>query len=175
MYLLYHLWTWVFGPVHDATIGNLSTRLSWFTKGMAGLAKLDWGRGLRTKCRSLSKPTWNHHERRQNNSVENVFQRFEWSFVSSFRRKDNFRRSISTFVWRIIFDETQNFRSSVFSLRTRLLKSVTAAQERLDMRCGFHSAKILPVGVRGTKNVWCLSSLIPAVVDVAGHPRHVKV
>ena len=105
MYLLNHLWACVFGAVHDATIGNLSTRLSWFTKGMAGLAKLDWGRGLRTKCRSLSKPTWNHHERRQNNSVENVFQRFEWSFVSFFRRKHDFRRSISTFVWRIIFEE----------------------------------------------------------------------
>ena len=40
------------------------------------------------------------------------------------------------------------------------MKSVTAAQERLDMRSGCHAAKILPVGVRGTKNVWCLSSLI---------------
>ena len=39
------------------------------------------------------------------------------------------------------------------------MKSVTAAQERLDMRSGCHAAKILPVGVRGTKNVWCLSSL----------------
>ena len=38
--------------------------------------------------------------------------------------------------------------------------SVTAAQERLDMRNGCHAAKILLVGVRGTKNVWCLSSLI---------------
>ena len=26
-----------------------------------------------------------------------------------------------------------------------------AAQERLDMRSGYHAAKILPVGVRGTK------------------------
>ena len=41
---------------------------------------------------------------------------------------------------------------------TRVLKSVTAAQERLDVRSGCHAAKILPVGVRGTKNVWCLSS-----------------
>ena len=31
--------------------------------------------------------------------------------------------------------------------------------ERPDMRSGFHAAKILPVGVRGTKNIWCLSSL----------------
>ena len=38
---------------------------------------------------------------------------------------------------------------------------MTAAQERLDMRSGCHAAKILPVGVRGTKNVWCLSSLVP--------------
>ena len=174
MYLLYHLWACVFGSVHDATIGNLSTRLSWFTKGMAGLAKLDWGRGLRTKCRSLSKPTWNHHERRQNNSVENVFQRFALSFVSFLRRKHDFRRRVSTFVWRILFEEPRIWTSG-FNLRTRVLKSVTAAQERLDMRSGCHAAKILPVGVRGTKNVWCLSSLIPAVVDVAGHPRHVKV
>ena len=33
-------------------------------------------------------------------------------------------------------------------------------QERLNMRSGCHAAKILPVGVRGTKNVWCLSSLV---------------
>ena len=36
---------------------------------------------------------------------------------------------------------------------TRVLKSVTAAQERLDMRSGCHAAKILLVGVSGTKNV----------------------
>ena len=42
----------------------------------------------------------------------------------------------------------------------RVLKSVTAAQECLDTRSGCHAAKILPVGVRGTKNVWCLSSLL---------------
>ena len=37
---------------------------------------------------------------------------------------------------------------------------MTAAQERLDMRSGCHAAKILPVGDRGTCNVWCLSSLL---------------
>ena len=37
---------------------------------------------------------------------------------------------------------------------------MTAAQERLDMRSGYHAAKILPVDVRGTKNVWGLSSLL---------------
>ena len=36
---------------------------------------------------------------------------------------------------------------------------MTAAHERLDVRSGYHAAKILPVGLRGTKNVWCLSSL----------------
>ena len=45
-------------------------------------------------------------------------------------------------------------------MRTRVLKFVTAAQECLDMRSGCHAAKILPVGFRGTKNVWCLSFLI---------------
>ena len=40
---------------------------------------------------------------------------------------------------------------------------MTAAQERLDMCSGCHPAKILPVGVPGTKNVWCLSSLLTAV------------
>ena len=40
---------------------------------------------------------------------------------------------------------------------------MTAAQERLDMRSGRHAAKILPVGLRGTKNVWCLSSILTAV------------
>ena len=113
------------------------------------------GRGLRAKCKSLSKPTWNHHERRPNNS----FQRFAWSFVSFFRRKHYFRRRISTFVWRILFEEPRIWTSG-FNLRTRVLKSVTAAQERLDMRSGCHAAKILPVGVRGTKNVWCLSSVV---------------
>ena len=29
---------------------------------MAGRTELDRGRGLRAKCKSLSKPTWNHHE-----------------------------------------------------------------------------------------------------------------
>ena len=47
-------------------------------------------------------------------------------------------------------------------LPARVLKSVTAAQERLDMRSGCHAEKILPVGVRGTKNAWCLSSLLLA-------------
>ena len=40
------------------------------------------------------------------------------------------------------------------------MKSVSAAQERLDMRSGCHADKILPVGVRDTKNAWCLSSLL---------------
>ena len=75
--------------------------------GMAGCAELDRARGLRAKCKSLSKTTWNNHERRQNNSVENAFQRFALSFVSFLRRKHDFRQRISTFVWRILF-ETQN-------------------------------------------------------------------
>ena len=55
--------------------------------------------------------------------------------------------------------------TSGFNMRTRVLKSgsVTAAQERVDMRSGCHAEKILPVGVRGTKNVWCLSSLLFSV------------
>ena len=130
---------------------------------MAGRAELDRGRGLRAKCKSLSKTMWNHHEGRQKNSVENVFQRFALSFVSFFRRKHDFRRRISTFVWRILFKEPRIWTSG-FNLRTRVLKSVTAAQERLDMRSGCHSAKILPVAVRGTKNIWCLSSLVTATV-----------
>ena len=131
---------------------------------MAGRAELDRGRGLCAKCKSLSKTTWNHHERRQKDSVENVVQRFALSFVSFFRRKHDFRRRISTFVWRILFEEPRIWTSG-FNLRTRVLKSVTAAQERLDMRSGCHAAKILPVGVRGTKNVWCLSSLVTATVS----------
>ena len=53
---------------------------------MAGCAELDRGRGLRAKCKSNT--TWNHHERRQNNSVENVFQRFALSFVSFILAKE---------------------------------------------------------------------------------------
>ena len=52
--------------------------------GMAGCAELDRARGLRAKCKSLSERTWNHHERRQNNSVENAFQRFALSFFLSY-------------------------------------------------------------------------------------------
>ena len=143
-------------------IGNLSTRRSWFTNGMAGRAELDRGRSLRAKCKSLSNTTWNHHERRQNNSVENAFQRFALSFVSFLRRKHDFRRRISTFVWRILFEEPRIWTSG-FNLRTRVLNSVTAALERLHMRSGCYAAKILPVGVRGTKNVWWLSSLLMTV------------
>ena len=55
------------GQVCAATLENLTTRRSWFTNGMAGRAELDQGRGLRVKCKSLSKTTWNLHERRQNN------------------------------------------------------------------------------------------------------------
>ena len=141
-----------------AKTGVLSTRRSWFTNGMAGRAKLDRGRGLRAKCKSLCKTTWNHHERRQNNSVENAFQRFALSFVSFLRTKQDFKRRISAFVCQILFEEPRIWTSG-FNLRTRVLKSVTAAQGRLDMRSACHAAKILPVGVCGAKNVWCLSSL----------------
>ena len=41
---------------------------------MAGRPELERGRCLRTK--SLSKPTWNHHEHRQNNLFEIVCKRF---------------------------------------------------------------------------------------------------
>ena len=42
---------------------ELSTWRSWLiTNGMAGCAELDRGRGLRAKCKSVSKTTWNHHE-----------------------------------------------------------------------------------------------------------------
>ena len=143
---------------HRLVLGKLSTRRSWITNGMAGRAEVDRGRGLCAKWKSLCKPTWNHRERR-NNSVEDVFQRFAWSFVSFLRRKHDFRRRIATFVWRILFEEPRIWTFG-FNLRTRVLKSVTATQERLDMRSGCHAAKILPVGVRGTKNVWCLSSLM---------------
>ena len=66
--------------VPQEIIGNSSSRRSWFTNGMAGRAKLDRGRGLRAKCKSLSKTMWNRQERRQNNSVEKAFQRFALSF-----------------------------------------------------------------------------------------------
>ena len=80
-------------------------------------------------------------------------------FVSFLRRKHDFRRRISTFVWRILFEEPRIWTSG-FNQRTRVLKSVTATQERLDMRSRCHAAKTLPVGVRGTKNVWCLTTKI---------------
>ena len=36
------------------------------------------------------------------------------------------------------------------------LKSITAAQERLNKRSGCNAAKILLVGVRSTNNIWCV-------------------
>jgi len=129
---------------------------------MAGRAEPDRGRGLRAKCKSLSKTTGNHHERRQNNSVESAFQTFALSFVSFLRRKHDFRRRI------LLFEEPRIWTSG-FNLRIRVLKSVTAAQERLDMRSGCHAAKILRVGVRGSKNVCCLSSLFSV-----GRARHCR-
>ena len=133
----------------DKILENLSTRRSWFTNGMAGRVELDRGRRLRGKCKSLSKTTWNYHERRQNNSVENPYQRFALSFVSFLRRKHDFRRRISTFVWRILFEKLRIWTSG-FNLRTRVLKPVTAAQECRDIRSGCHAAKILQVGVPRT-------------------------
>ena len=124
---------------HCSKIGNLSTTGSCFTNGMASRTELDQGRSLCAKRKSLNTTTWNHYEHGQKNSVENVF--------------------ISTFAWRILFEEPRIWTTG-FNLRTRVLKSVTAAQERLDMHSGCHAAKILLVGIRGAKNVWCLSSLM---------------
>ena len=76
-----------------APIGNLSTRRSWFTDGMAGGAELDRARCLRAKCKSLSKPTWNHHERWQNNSfLSNICVKFCFFLTKKtwFRTKDFF-------------------------------------------------------------------------------------
>ena len=60
-----------------------------------------------------------------------------------------------------LFEEARIWISG-FNLRTRVFKSLTAAQERdmLDMHCGCHPAKIPPAGVGGTRNIWCLSSLL---------------
>ena len=139
-----------------APIGNLSTRRSWFTDGMAGGAELDRARCLRAKCKSLSKPTWNHHERWQNNSfLSNICVKFCFFLT----KKTWFRTKDSSFEWWILFEEPRIW-TSAFNLRTPVLKSVATTQERLDKRGVCHAAKILPVGVRGTKNIWCLSSLI---------------
>ena len=103
----------------------------------------------------VSKLTWNHHECGQNNSFENVFQRFAWSFVSFLWRKHDFGGRIYTFVWQILFKEPRIWTSG-FNLWTRVLKSVTAAQECLDMHSGCHAAKLLlPVNISFTRtNNW---------------------
>ena len=75
---------------------------------MASREELDRGRSLRAKCKSLSKTTWNHHERRQNNSVENAFQRFALSFVSFLRRKHYFRRNVFYYYMTNTLRRTQN-------------------------------------------------------------------
>ena len=76
---------------------------------MAGREELDRRRSLHAKCKSLSKTTWNHHERRQNNSVENAFQRFALSFVSFLRRKHNFRPNVFYYYMTNTLQRTQNF------------------------------------------------------------------
>ena len=91
-----------------APVGNLSTRRSWFTNDMAGGAEMDRAHCLRAKCKSLSKPTWNHHERWQNNSFENVFQIFAWSFVSFLRKKKKFRTKNFNFCMTNTLRRTQN-------------------------------------------------------------------
>ena len=103
--------------------------------------------------------TWNNHERQQNNSFENVYQRFAWSFVSFLRRKHDFRRRISTFVWRILFEEPRIWTSG-FNMSTRVLKSVTVTQELLT--CAVAVMLQNTSGWRPwyqERNVWCLSSL----------------
>ena len=52
-------------------------------------------------------------------------------------------------------------------MRTRVLKSVTAAQERPDMRSGYHAAKILPFGVR-------LASVVPRTSGAEGPRRTIS-
>ena len=76
---------------------------------MASREELDRGRSLRAKCKSLSKTTWNHHERRENNSAENAFQRFALSFVSFLRRKHYFRRNVFYYYMTNTLRRTQNF------------------------------------------------------------------
>ena len=139
-------------------IGNLSTRRSWFTNGMAGSAGLDGGRGLCVKCKSLSKTTWNHHERRQNNSVENAFQRFALSFFLSYEEN-----MISDEEFLLLYDKntlriTQNLNlwfqpeNSRFEVRDRSSRTSWHAQW---LSC----CKNTSGWRRGSKNVWCLSSL----------------
>ena len=68
------------------------------TACMAGRAELDRGRRLRAKCKSLSKTTGNYQERQQNNSVENVFQRwfqtknFYFCMTNTLQRTRNLNR-----------------------------------------------------------------------------------
>ena len=50
----------------------------------------------------------------------------------------------------LLYDENSSKNTELepsFNVRTRVLKSVTATQEHLDMRSGCHGAKLLPVGV----------------------------
>ena len=116
-------------------------------------AELDQGRALRAKCKSLSKTTWNHHERRQNNSDECI-SKICVKFCFFFTKKTWFQKKNFYFLYEAYSSKNPEFEP------LRVLKSVTAAQECIDIRSGCHAAKILPVGVRGIKNVWCSSSLL---------------
>ena len=122
------------------------------------------GPGLHAKWKSLCKPTWNLHECRQNNSIENVYVYYAFKVLTWQKNVQGLKTVILDIKCKQFeLSSYSRFLTSGFNLRTRVLKSVTAAQELLDMRSSCHAAIILPVGVRGTKNVWCLSSLVRTV------------
>ena len=73
-------WKKYFVWVSCSATWSLASRAFLALSSIAGFSELDRGRSFHAKCKSLSKPTWNHHERGQNNSVENVFQRFYYAF-----------------------------------------------------------------------------------------------
>ena len=139
-------------------IGNLSTRRSWFTNDMAGREELDWGRDLCAKCKSLSKTTWNHHERRQNDSFEMPFKDLHYVLFLSYEEN-----MISDEEFLLLYDKntlriTQNLNlwfqpeNSRFEVRDHSSRTSWHAQW---LSC----CKNTSGWGRGSKNVWCLSSL----------------
>ena len=66
------------------------------------------GTRLAAKCKSWNKTTWKHHERWQNNSVENAFQRFALSFFFFVRTKTWFQTKNFYFCITNTLRRTQN-------------------------------------------------------------------
>ena len=170
----YYYKTWA-PAVLILRLRNLSTRRSCFTNSMAGRAEMDRGRGLRAKMQIIEQTNVKPSRKLTEQFIWNYLSKVCVKFCFFLAKKTWFQtKNLYLCMTNIIFEEPRIWTSG-FNLRIRVLKFMTATQERLDMSSGFHAAKILPVGVRSTKNVWFLSCLSAFTWCQQGSQiRHIK-